>query len=167
MTSSRTEPTALTTRARRVLRRVVRGLRLPPRELLTTLHAALITAVVEALIRWVPLPRLCRLLGVDLDLTPRAVPADQLPIGSLPPSTQRQLRSTARVLDVWPLGKGPCLRRSLVAGHMLRRHEPAIRIGIAGTGGDIHAHAWLEIDGHPLEAVGAFSAFEHTSVGTR
>ena len=57
----------------RVVRRAVRALRLPPRELLTTLHATAVLVVVELLIRWVPLPRLSRMLGVEVTVEPAAL----------------------------------------------------------------------------------------------
>jgi hypothetical protein len=142
-------------------------MRIPPRDWLTMLHAAGVTVVVEALIRWVPLPRLSALLGVRVDLTPAREEREQVSIGELPSDARRQLRCTSRIVDAWPLSKGPCLRRSLVAGHLLRRHHPAVRLGVAGSGDDIHAHAWLEIDGHPLEAVDGFTPFEHNPAGTR
>jgi hypothetical protein len=115
--------------------------------------------VVESLIRWVPLPRLSRLLGVRLDFAPPRGDLDPLPLAALPPDARRQLRCTHRVTDVWPLSKGPCLRRSLVAGHLLRRHDAAVRLGIATVGDDVLAHAWVEIGSHPLEDVSDFSAF--------
>jgi hypothetical protein len=130
------------------------------------LHVAAVTVLVELLIRWVPLPKLSRLLGVELDLTQASATQEQMAIDELPSDARRQLRCTSRVVDAWPLSKGPCLRRSLVAGHLLRRHDAALRIGVAGTGDDIHAHAWLEIDDRPLEAVGAFKPFENTPTGT-
>lgn len=150
---------------RQHLRRAVRALRLPPRELLTTLHVVLVAVRVEAFIRWVTLTRQCALLGVDLNLTPTDDRLARRPIASLPAVSRRQLRCTAKVTGAWPLGTGPCLRRSLVAGHLLRRrHRTALRIGVGGTGNDIHAHAWLEVDGRPVEAVGAFSAFERAPI---
>jgi hypothetical protein len=140
-------------------------MRIPPREWLTMLHVAAVAVLVETLIRWVPLPKLSRSLGVDLDLARAGNGREQIAIGDLPPVARRQLRCTSRVVEAWPLSKGPCLRQSLVAGHLLRRHHPALRLGVAGTGDDIHAHAWLEIDGRPLEAVGAFTPFEDSPPG--
>lgn len=129
------------------------------------LHVVLVAVRVEALIRWVTLPRQCALLGVELDLTPARDHVERLPITALPEVSQRQLRYTAEVADAWPFGKGPCLRRSLVAGHLLRRrHRTAVRVGVGGTGDDIHAHAWLEVDGRPVEAVGAFRPFERAPI---
>jgi hypothetical protein len=143
--------------------RLRRGLRLPPRELLTTVHAVVVLGVVEMLIRWVPLPRLARLLGIRVNLGPARTDAQQLPLEQLPPRARRELRCTRRVADVWPLSKGPCLRRSLVAGHLLRRHHPAVRLGVAGTGTALVAHAWLEIDDRPLERVAGLNVFQRTT----
>lgn len=130
------------------------------------LHVGVVLAVVEVLIRWVPLQRLSALLGVGLNLEPPVVGVRQMAVSELPPVAQRQLHCTRRVADVWPLSQGPCLRRSLVAGHVLRRHGTAVRLGVAGTGDGVHAHAWLEIDGRPLETVSAFTAFYIAPAGT-
>ena len=143
--------------------RLRRGLKLPPRELVTMVHAVVVLGVVEMLIRWVPLPRLARVLGIRVNLAPARTDAQQLPLEQLPPRARRELRCTRRVADVWPLSKGPCLRRSLVAGHLLRRHHPAVRLGVAGTGAELVAHAWLEIDDRPLESVAGLSVFQRTS----
>ncbi len=140
--------------------------RLPPREILTTLHAVAVLAVVEMLIRWVSLPRLSRMLGIRVNLAPVRSELEQFRIDELSPRDRRQLRCTRRVADVWPLSKGPCLRRSLVAGHLLRRHHPAIRLGVAGRGDDVLAHAWLEIDDRPLERVAGLNVFQQAPTRT-
>ena len=147
---------------RRSLRRARRALRLPPRELLTTARVVFVLLVVELLIRWVRLPRLSRLLGVRVTLEPPAPGAEQLSIEDLPSSARRQLRCTQRVADAWPLSEGPCLRRALVGGHLIRDLHPAVRLGVAGSGDTVHAHAWLEIDDRPLEEVTAFKPFQTT-----
>ena len=137
--------------------------RLPPREMATTLHVVAIIGIVELLIRWLPLPRLCRILGVPLNLAPARVGAAPLSVDELSPLARRQVRCTGRVADVWPFSHGPCLRRSLVAGHLLRRHDPALRLGVAGTGDDVSAHAWLEIDDRPLENISGLGVFQDVS----
>jgi hypothetical protein len=145
----------------RAVRHVIRALRV----LGTTLRVVVVLAAVEALIRWMPLPRLSRLLGVRLEWSPAGGDANRMRLGELPPRARRQLRCTHRVADVWPFSKGPCLRRSLVAGHLLHRHDPAIRVGVTGTGDELCAHAWLEIDGRPLESVAEFSVLQRAPIG--
>jgi hypothetical protein len=144
----------------RFVRRIPRVRGLPPKEILTTLRVAMVIIVVEVLIRVVPLPRLSRLLGVRVDLAPRTGAGEQLPLRELPDRARRQLRSTRRVADVWPFSHGPCLRRALVGGHLLRHLHPSVRLGLTGTGDQLVAHAWLEIDGRPLEPVDHFARFE-------
>ena len=134
-------------------RRLHRFLRMPPREILTTIHVVVLLSLVEVLIRWVPLPRLSRLLGLRLNLDPARPDIEEMAWTELSPRARRQIRCTRRVADVWPLSRGPCLRRSLVAGHLLRRHHPAVRLGVATAGDTVLAHAWLEIDDRPLESV--------------
>jgi Transglutaminase-like superfamily len=139
--------------------------RTPPRELLTAAHVVVVIAVVEALIRWVPLQRLSELFGVRLNLAPVGAPAEQLPLSALSPRARRQVRCTRRVADVWPFAAGPCLRRSLVVGHLLRGQHPALRLGVAGDGDGLLAHAWIEIDDRPLEGIAGYAVFQLPSTG--
>ncbi len=124
--------------------------------------SSIVISTVELLIRWVPLPRLSTLLGVRVNLAPVGASVEQLPITELSPRARRQLRCTRRVADSWPFGAGPCLRRSLVLGHLLRDRRPALRLGVAGTGDALLAHAWVEIDGRPLEGVDGYGVFQQT-----
>jgi hypothetical protein len=150
-----------------VLRGPLAALRLPVAELLTTIHAALVLGVVELAVRRMQLPRLCRLLGVRLNLAPPVPAAERLRIRDLPPHAARQVRCTRRVADAWPFSRGPCLRRALVTGNLLRRFHPALRLGFEGTGNDVRGHAWLEIDDRPLEDVAAFSLFQELPITRR
>lgn len=60
------------------------------------------------------------------------------------------LRATVRVIRHWPFGSGPCLRESLVLGHLLRDRTPELRFGVARSHGRILAHAWVEAGGRPI-----------------
>jgi hypothetical protein len=124
------------------------------------MHVVSVLVVVEALIRWVPLPRLSRLLGLRLDLSPGRPDMQQMSVSELPARARRQLRCTRRVTSVWPSANGPCLRRSLVVGHLLREHDPAVRLGVAGSGDRLVAHAWIEIQDRPLEDISEYRAFQ-------
>jgi len=143
---------------RRVGQLARRAANLPVTELLTTMYAAFVLLVVELLIRWVPLTRLSRILGVPVDLSPASARSlSNQPEIELSPRSRMRLRSTNRVVDRWPFCKGPCLRRALITGHLLRAQRPAIRLGTAGTGSTLRAHAWVEIDGRPLEDVAGYT----------
>ena len=144
---------------------LARTLRLPPRSILTTIRVALVMAVGEVLVRRTPLPRVASLLNVRLDLRPSSAPTSPVDVTTLPAVAQRQITCTNRVADVWPFSDGPCLRRTLVAGRLLRQHDPSIRIGLRGADADMIAHAWLEIDGHPLEDVSDVGAFAIAGAG--
>lgn len=147
--------------ALRVLARGVGGvLRLPPAEWATTARAIVVIVFVEVLVRPIPLDRLARLLGVRVDLTPSATVKAKLPLRELPGRARRQIRCARRVARAWPFSDGPCLRESLVTGHLLRRHAPALRIGVGKDGDNLLAHAWLEIGGRPLEHVVGLAAFQ-------
>lgn len=131
------------------------------RELLTAVHVLSVMILVELLIRWVSLPHLSDLLGVRVNLEPPDGDAVQIGLGELPPRAARQVRCARRVAGIWPFGDGPCLRRSLVVGHLLRRHGAALRLGVADDG-DLPAHAWVEIADRPLESIVGFSVFHRT-----
>jgi hypothetical protein len=63
--------------------------------------------------------------------------------------------SAARVVAI-AAGRGPvratCLRRSLLLWWLLRRDgiETILRVGVNRDGGSLHAHAWVEYMGRPL-----------------
>jgi hypothetical protein len=149
---------------RRFIRRASRAFRLPPRDLLTTLHAAAVLVVVELLIRWVPLPRLSRMLGVRVNLQPGRADAERVRVDELPAHARRQLAYTWKVADAWPFSRGPCLRRALVGGHLIRDLHPAVRLGVAGVGDTLMAHAWLEINDRPLETVTDYRLFQQAPI---
>lgn len=75
--------------------------------------------------------------------------------------TSRESSSLAGVELVarrWPFGPpGGCLRESLAAAHVLRRHEPCIRVAVEpGQRGTLAAHAWLEVAGVAATDRGTF-----------
>ena len=150
----------------RTVRVGTRVVRLPPREILTTIHVLAVITAVELLIRWIPLPRLSRLLGLRINFAPTHPSAEPLTSADLTPSARRQVRCTRRVADAWPFSTGPCLRRSLVAGHLLRRHDPTLRLGVGGASDTLFAHAWIEIDDRPLENVSGLGVFQDVARGT-
>lgn len=133
------------------------------------MHAVAALVVVELLIRWVRLPRLAAMAGVSLEAgsggtrgavverpaTPRRDSTGANGAGEI----ARAVRSTRRVVRQWPFGKGPCLRESLVLGHLLRRRSPSLQIGIANRSDGLRAHAWLTVDGQVLGESRGFRTF--------
>ena len=107
----------------------------------------------------VPLPRMARLLGVPLGSSD-AIPD---PSGALPLTAAelRRLRVLGRIGPRWPFCEGPCLRQALVAGHILRRHHPRLRIGASLKGSALVAHAWVELDGGTVGADDSYTALVH------
>ncbi|MHB8682278.1 MAG: lasso peptide biosynthesis B2 protein [Acidimicrobiales bacterium] len=102
-------------------------------------------AVVEIGLRVVSLPSLARVVGVALEAEPstsKAVSPPRLRAGE-----RRRLLALQRVTPRWPFGPGPCLRQSLVAGRILRRHRPTLLLGAMPDGDTLTAHAWLEVVG--------------------
>lgn len=114
-----------------------------------------VATVVEVGLRTTSLPRVCRWLGVRLDLTTPATAVGSSP--TLPRWAADSAAVVDRVLRRWPMGE-TCLRRCLVLGHRLRGLDPVLRIGVRrGPAGEFLAHSWLEIGGHSLDAT--FSDF--------
>jgi hypothetical protein len=69
--------------------------------------------------------------------------------------TDRELRGLRAVQRLSPRIYGSergCLRRSLVMGHVLRRHDPVLRIGVRRSDDGFAAHAWVEVAGEAVEA---------------
>jgi hypothetical protein len=77
--------------------------------------------------------------------------------------------SVAKVVAI-AAGRGPvrasCLRRSLLLWWLLRRDgiETTLRVGVSRERGTLHAHAWVEYMGRPLndadDIAARFPAFE-------
>ncbi|MGH3922473.1 MAG: lasso peptide biosynthesis B2 protein [Pseudonocardiaceae bacterium] len=135
-------------------------LRLSLSEQLTTVRVIATALFVEAAIRTWSLPRVAESLGVAL-----SEPRDEEPLSSGDPAwwgatQQRQLRCVRRVMRRWRLANGPCLRESLVIGHLLRRHRPLLRLGVARGGDAYVAHAWLEVAGMSIGEQDAFMPFD-------
>jgi hypothetical protein len=72
-----------------------------------------------------------------------------------PPARSARARSIAKIVAIAAL-RGPvrasCLRRSLLLWWLLRRDgiEAVLRVGVNREGGTLHAHAWVEHEGRPL-----------------
>ena len=163
-------------RSRRAVRRLpalIRGLvRLPAAERGTTLYALMVLVAIELTIRWVRLPTLSRLLGITLDLgggpessgvgPPRLEapsPRGPTPDEQLSDGVVRARRCTLRLLRAWPFGAGPCLRESLVLGHLIRSRQPVLKLGVARHGAQVRAHAWIELEHQPINDPQGFVAF--------
>ena len=160
--------------ARRLPAGVRRFAQLSAAERSLVLRGVTVLLFVEATIRWMRLPRLTRTLGVTFepqaelgaevsgggsvlgDSVSSKGPAAE---GDLPVPVVIARRSVARLMSVWPLGAGPCLRESLVLGHLVRDLGPVLRLGVARHGHRMRAHAWVEIDGQPVNDPKGFVAF--------
>lgn len=123
--------------------------RLPVRERLATLHLLALAGLVEVGVRLVPLPRLARSLGLALGADRVAPPAGARVLNGagLTARERRQVRAVRRLMSRWSLAPGPCLREALLLGHVLRRHGPVLRLGVAHVGGALAGHAWVEVRG--------------------
>jgi hypothetical protein len=114
--------------------------------------AALVALVVEAGLRLSTLPRLTRLLGIQLaqggepEQQNSTQPAD-LPVAWI----RRRAVAMNRVFAHWPFDS-TCLRRALVLGHRIRRLKPSLMIGVRiDDSGALAAHAWLVVSGIALD----------------
>jgi hypothetical protein len=154
--------------ARQLPAAFVRFARLPAGDRRATIRALATLLVVESTIRWVRLPRLARMLGVDLQARPPTFPPPSVATvirsgDDLAEPLARARRSVARLMAIWPFGAGPCLRESLVLGHLVREHHPVLRLGVARHGRRPRAHAWIEVDDLALNDPEGFVAFGATS----
>ena len=111
------------------------------------LHAIALAAFVEIAIRTVTLPRLGRVLGVNVELAEQEPPTTLSEPRRLDPDAAARYRTAQRVLRVWPWGhRGPCLRLALIGGSLLRARSPELHLGVARIQGRVVAHAWLTVD---------------------
>lgn len=123
-------------------------LALGPRRWALLVRVAATAAVVEPAVRLLPLRTAARLAGARLELDQAVAERDAWP--ELTPAERERCALALRVLGRRPF-RATCLRRSLVLASLLRRHRPALRVGVAKSGGAVAAHAWLEIDGATLD----------------
>jgi hypothetical protein len=128
-------------------RLTIRGLGVA--DLTRTAAAVLLALVVEVGLKTLTLPRLSGLLGVPLETGAQRQVEVADPV-VVPHWARRRLAATRRALKHWPFGDS-CLRLALVGGFLVRRLDPALRIGVAKHEGEIKAHAWLEIGGLSLD----------------
>lgn len=124
---------------------------LGPRHWPLVLRVAATAAAVELAVRTLPLPVVSRLARVPLAVGPERPGDAWAAIGE---PDRRRAELALRVLRGRPF-RATCLRRALVLGILLRRHRPALRVGVAKAGGAVAAHAWLEVDGVSLDAESA------------
>jgi hypothetical protein len=117
---------------------------LTPAEACVLVYVSAVAACVEVGIRLLPLRMVTRLIGASFA---RRQPTTTAPKPTLTTAELRAVRLAGSVMRRWPLGSGTCLRRSLVIGYFVRRHEPTLRIGVTRDSGAISAHAWLEVPG--------------------
>ena len=103
--------------------------RLPLPDLFTTLHAGVVIVLVEATCGVFRCPGSAGCSASGSTSLRRPPDAERIRIRDLPPRAARQMRCTRRVADAWPFSQGPCLRRALVAGHLLRDLDPPLRLG--------------------------------------
>jgi len=100
-------------------------------------------SAVEFAVRLVPVSKLANLLGAPLATQPTEPGVAAQP--RLNATDVRRLRLLDALARRWPFGSGPCLRQALVAGRLLRRHGPRLRIGAALDHDDLVGHAWVEV----------------------
>jgi Transglutaminase-like superfamily len=112
--------------------------------LLGWLRAARAALVVEAGLRTRPLDELAVGLGITLCTDQNANAG--LPEPKVPAHTRWAFDAADSVLRFWP-GGSQCLRRALIAGHLLREQKPSLHIGSARSDGRLRFHAWLQLEG--------------------
>lgn len=102
---------------------------------------------IETGLRTTTLPRLAAGLGVAMQDDPTPPAVGRL---DLTAREKADVDAARRLLRRWPVD-ARCLRRSLLIGHALRARRPVLGIGVARHGGEIHAHAWVAVDGIAIE----------------
>ena len=133
-----------------------KALRLPPRDLMATAWAGVLIAAAEVAVRVAPIGTSARVFGVSL--VSQVGEGSALP--TLSASEARGVRAVRRILPRIYGSERGCLRRSLALGHVLRAHDPVMRIGVARRDGEFSAHAWIELNGVPIEDPGDHVAFD-------
>lgn len=104
--------------------------------------AAAATLIVPVALRTMPLPGVLALC----DRWPRVAGRRARP----PILAQRVRRWLSAGRGPW---RSTCLTRSAVLYAMLRQHgyDPEFFVGVAGRASRFDAHAWVSVDGHPVD----------------
>lgn len=123
-------------------------LALGPRRWVLLARVVVTAALVEPAVRLLPLRTAARLAGARLELDHAVAERDAW--SELTAAERERCTLALRALGRRPF-RATCLRRSLVLASLLRRHRPALRVGVTKAGGAVAAHAWLEIDGATLD----------------
>lgn len=142
--------------------------------LLVVLRAAVIFCLAEGALRLFSIGRTVELFGAHLGTADRGTPDSAArsgsgatardgavsPPASLSPDEVSILAVVERIGRRWPFGpRGGCLRQSLVAAHVVRRHDPCIRIAVESDARrGMSAHSWVEVDGEAVTSPGALHA---------
>jgi hypothetical protein len=141
--------------------------RLSRADKVTVVRLLALLTVTEVALRLAALPTLSRCLGVSLrgSSTPAEseVPKCHDPWTQLTERERRQAHLLGQIVHWWPVGPGPCLRHALVLGHVLRRRDPVLRLGVTRAGEEIVAHAWVEIGGASLDRDARYALAELVS----
>ena len=124
--------------------------RLGPRCWVDIVYVGALSAFIEVRLRTGSLADLASGLGVPLDATGSASPPGGADAIALSPVEARRLNVAWRVLRRRPFN-GTCLRRALVGGHILRRHDPRLHVGVRRVRGGVEAHAWVAMSGVSLD----------------
>lgn len=84
----------------------------------------------------------------------RVVGGPSSPGAVKPPLSDREIRRWTRLVDAASRHVMPasCLTRSIALSRVLRRRgtDAAVRIGVRTADNRVEAHAWVEIDGRPV-----------------
>ena len=109
-------------------------------------QAACALPIVDLALPLLGFVRLRSLLSRDVSSTTRRTGG---PRRGLTPEAQARLIAVAARRGPWRVG---CLRESLLLWWLLRRRgaDAELRVGVREAAGGIAAHAWVELDGRPL-----------------
>lgn len=102
---------------------------------------------IEVGLRRTSLPALARRLGIRVQTDPTT------PVLGAPELSSREradVDAARRLIRRWP-AEAVCLRRALLIGYALRGRRPVLAIGAARHDGQVHAHAWIQVDGVVVE----------------
>ena len=108
-----------------------------------------VMVIVEAFVRG-DIRTLAQRMGVPLQLDGMNSVYQPGRIAMLDAGEQQAFRVFWRLNHFWPTST--CLRRALVAGHLLRARGPRLVIGVRKPRGEaLTAHAWLLLEGTALD----------------
>lgn len=127
---------------------------MPPRQILDIVVISVVAIRIEAALKHGGVSKAAQIGAVHVGMDGSSATPGAATDAGLSRRELEKLDVAWRLLRHGPFN-GTCLRRAIVGGYLLRRHDPILRIGVAKSDGVVSAHAWIDVGGVSLDPEGS------------